>query len=228
MSSPVVAAPFGFKGFEPQAPFGASPANTQEIVDRVQAVIKQFENGEREIPTPPTEAEREVFVAKLKGMLGELAAQKPADLSVPAGASIPELPADFDIQSIIEKAKAVVSQITGVTEFQAVPAESKTTTTTTTTEVKLPAGIPQIPEGVNIEEIMEKVNVVIGNLKAEGKDVTAGPPAIPQLPEGVDGEAVKAQVAVHLAALEKENPSFKDLSLPEKIKAVIAKFDEEK
>jgi hypothetical protein len=228
MSSPAVAAPFGFKSFEPQAPFGASPANTQEIVERVQAVIKQFENGEREIPTPPTEAEREVFVAKLKGMLSELAAQKPADLSIPAGASIPQLPADFDIQSIVEKARAVVSQITGVTDFEAAAAESKVTTTTTTTEFKLPAGVPQIPEGVNVEEIMEKVNALIANLKAEGKDVTAGPPSIPQLPEGVDGEAVKAQVAVYLAVLEKENPSFKDLSVPEKVKAVIAKFDAEK
>jgi hypothetical protein len=285
MSSAVVAAPFDVKSFIPQPPVGLNHPHVQEIIAKVQAIIKEFEDGEREIPTPPTEAEREVYVAKVKTILADLAAQKPASFDIPAPPTGP--PAGFDVESIIEKAKAIADQMKAEgKEFPAPPADFRLPTTTTTTEITIPQppadfdleatvekakGIfdaaqaegkipavpialpegfvipkpptnltfklehaaPKIPEGVNVEEIVAKVQAIAENLKAEGKTIPTGLPegfklpAVPQLPEGPEGETILAKVKATLATLA-EDPKFTTLSIPEKVKAVIAKFDEEK
>lgn len=281
MSSPVVVAPVDIKSFIPQPPVGLNHPHVQEIIAKVQSIIKEFESGEREIPTPPTEAEREVYVARVKAILADLAAQKPASFDIPSPPTGP--PADFDLEAIIGKAKVIADQMKAEGKaFPAPPADFKLPTATTTeivipqppadfdleatvekakaifdaaqAEGKIPApptslpegftipkppanltfkleqAAPKVPEGVNVEEIIAKVQGIVENLKAEGK--TGLPegfkvPAVPQLPEGPEGEAMLAKVKGTLATLA-EDPKFATLSIPEKVKAVIAKFDEEK
>lgn len=284
MASTLVSAPVDIKSFIPQPPVGLNHPHVQNIIAKVEAVVKQFESGEREIPNAPTEAERASYVAKVRTVLAALATEKPASFEIPSPPSGPNgPPADFDVEAIIAKAKAVVDQMKAEgKEFPALPSDFKLPTNeivipaipadfnleATVAKAQgifdaaqaagkipnpptglsgLPAGVSlpkapnnltfkleqaeaQIPEGVNVDEIVAKVEAIAAKMKAEGKTTLPKDfeiPAAPQLPAGPEGAAILAKVKGTLATLA-QDPKFTSLSIPEKVKAVIAKFEEEK
>lgn len=120
MSSPVVAAPptFDFKSAIGQAPVGKSNPVVQEIVAKIQNIVKEYSTGERELPqfSEISEEEKEAKVAQLKTLLSSLSASRPdvnldlssllSNLPAPPQFSAPQLAPQFDLEALKAKLPA--------------------------------------------------------------------------------------------------------------------------
>ena len=120
MSSPVViAAPsFDFKSVAGEAPVGKSSPVVQDIVAKIQTIVKEYATGERAAPqfSELSEEEREAKVAQLKALLGSLKESRPdinldlsgllANLPAPPQFATPQLAPQFDLEALKAKLPA--------------------------------------------------------------------------------------------------------------------------
>ena len=234
MSSPVVvAAPsFDFKSFIGRTQAGPNSPEAQETVAKIQAIIKEYATGEREMPqflAEMSEEEKDAKVAELKTLIAGLKSKIPTPPQAPQIPQPPKfdlealkakIPADFDFAKFkaenpdfdLEAVKAKFA--TKDIDFEAIKAKfsgfkAPEATVTEITEIT----IPRPPKDFDATAIIAKAKALIASKAAGG------------VPEGFTIPAVPKNISIKLAPEETAAPQLPagvSPELIEKVKAMLA------